>query len=127
MTTYLVDTHAAIWFATGDERVSDAVRAVMADPATELLVSVVSAWEYMQKLARRPEQLPVRIPFEMLVRRLFARTIDLQYRQHTHAFTLPPLHQDPFDRMLVAQAIDHGAILLTRDRRIRQYDVPTFW
>ena len=127
MTTYLLDTHAAIWFVTGDARVSQAVRDAIRDPATDLLVSVVSGWEYMQKLARKPDRLPLNIPFEMIVRRLQAQTIDLEYRQHTHAYTLPPLHHDPFDRMLIAQAIDQGAVIMTRDHRVRQYDVATLW
>jgi PIN domain nuclease of toxin-antitoxin system len=127
MTTYLVDTHVAIWFVTGDERISSNVRDAMRAPDTDLLISVVSGWEYMQKLASRPERLPVQVPFEEIVRRLKAVRIDLEYQQHTYAYTLPMHHTDPFDRMLIAQALDRGVIIMTRDRLIRQYDVPTFW
>ena len=127
MTTYLLDTHAAIWFVRGDKRVSQTMHDVIADPATDLLISVVSGWEYMQKLARKPDRLPIRVPFEMIVRRLKAETLDLEYRQHTHAYTLPPHHGDPFDRMLIAQALDNGLTILTRDKKISQYDVMTLW
>ncbi len=127
MTAYLLDTHAAIWFVTGDERVSKGVRDLIEQGSTSLFISVVSAWEYMHKLAFKPDGLPLQSPFSEIVRRLAASTLDLEYRQHSHAYSLPQFHSDPFDRMLIAQALDQGLTLVTRDARVRQYPVPTFW
>lgn len=92
-----------------------------------MYVSVVAGWEYLQKLLLRPDRLPLRFPFESAVRRLHLQTLPLEYRQHTHAYALPDIHRDPFDRMMIAQALDHDLTFVTRDASIRKYPVRTIW
>lgn len=120
----LLDTHAYIWLRVEPTRVPAKTRAAVAD-ADLVLVSVVSGWEIELKVASgklRPigtfgdgmhnsgyVELPV-------------------YGKHVDALRELPLHhRDPFDRMLVAQARAEGATLVTADRDIRAYAVPTLW
>jgi PIN domain nuclease of toxin-antitoxin system len=123
----LLDTHVVIWWIEGSVQISDTARDAITDPDASLFVSAVAAWEYMQKLLLRPGRLSVKLPFEMMVRRLRLQTLPFEYRQHTHAFTLPDIHRDPFDRMMIAQALDQELTIVTRDRHIRRYPVPTLW
>ena len=63
----------------------------------------------------------------MIVRRLHLQMLPLEYRQHTRAYTLPDIHRDPFDRMMIAQALDHDLTIVTCDSKIHGYPVPTIW
>jgi PIN domain nuclease of toxin-antitoxin system len=121
----LLDTHLLIWAADGIERVPAGARALMADPGNELLFSVASLWEIAIKsgLNRRDFQVDAR----MLRRGL----IDNGYRElpilSEHAVAidaLPPIHKDPFDRLLIAQATVEGITLLTNDVTVAQYHAP---
>ena len=123
----LLDTHVVIWWMTASPLISDKVRRAIAEPGASLHVSVVAGWEYMQKLRSRPDRLPIACPFEDAVRSLSLQTVPLEYRQHTYAYTLPDIHSDPFDRMMIAQALDGGFTMVTRDEMIRRYPVPTIW
>lgn len=127
MTKLLLDTHAVIWWMTGSTRLSDTAREALRAPGASLHVSVVAAWEYMHKLLVRPEKLPIKRPFEEAVRFLRLETVPLEYRHHTYAFTLPDIHRDPFDRMMIAQALDGGFTMVTCDKKIQRYSVPTLW
>ncbi|MFN7835551.1 MAG: type II toxin-antitoxin system VapC family toxin [Burkholderiaceae bacterium] len=118
----LLDTHLLIWAADSIERVPTGARALMADPANELLFSVASIWEVAIKRGlNRPD---FRVDARMLRRGL----LDNGYcelpilSEHAVAIdALPPIHKDPFDRLLIAQAMVEGIILLTDDATVAQY------
>ena len=119
----LLDTHALIWLNAEPERVPSRVRDALAE-ADEVYVSVVSAWEYGLKRRKRRALLPK--PFAELIGQL-AEPLGLEFACYTFAESLPPLHSDPFDRMLIAQALHHGLTLVSNDRMIGRYDVETLW
>lgn len=123
----LLDTHVVIWWMLGLPTISARASEALTNPEADLYVSVVSAWEYMHKLRVRPDKLPLQLTFESAVRRLKLQTVSLEYRQHTHAYTLPDIHRDPFDRMIIAQALDNDFTIVTKDEKIRRYAVPTIW
>lgn len=121
----LLDTHVLLWAAGEPGRLSPATRALLDDPENELLFSSASLWEIVIKhgLGREDFQVDVRV--------LRRGLLDNGYRELAmtgeHAVAigdLPPLHKDPFDRMLIAQAMAEGIILLTVDPLLARYPAP---
>ena len=121
----LLDTHLLLWAAGEPNRLSKRVRALVNNPENDLLFSAASLWEIAikSKLDRRDFQVDVR-----LLRR---GLLDHGYNElpvgsdHVVAIeSLPAIHKDPFDRMLVAQATVEGITLLTSDSLVAQYPGP---
>ncbi len=122
---FLLDTHALLWAEMAPETLSEAARTALSAPGAELLVSAVSALEIAikWKLGRLKLPLP---PGEFLRTRLARSRIaalPVSVEHAAHVASLPLLHNDPFDRLLVAQAQLEGLILITRDEWIPRYDV----
>ena len=121
----LLDTHLLLWAADSLERVPVGARALMADLENELLFSVVSLWEVAIKSGlNRPD-------FQVDARLLRRGLIDNGYvelpisGEHAVAVdTLPSIHKDPFDRLLMAQATVEGFVLLTNDATLSRYPGP---
>jgi PIN domain nuclease of toxin-antitoxin system len=121
----LLDTHLLLWAAHKPERLSKTARALIASPENELLFSAASFWEIAIKQGlRRPD-------FRVDTRLLFRGLLDNGYTElpitSEHAMRLdllPPGHKDPFDRLLVAQALAEGITLLTSDRKLAAYEGP---
>ncbi len=84
----------------------------------------MSAWEYGIKRSRCPHQL--REPFHELLTSEYRR-LDLGFEIHSFAEDLPTIHRDPFDRMLIAQALSLDLTLVTADKIMRRYPVSTYW
>jgi PIN domain nuclease of toxin-antitoxin system len=121
----LLDTHAALWFLSGDERLGENARRHLVDDANQVLLSAAVVWEVAVK--RSLGKLVV--PDEYLSLLLDAGVQPLAVRvDHAAALEqLPPHHRDPFDRMLVAQADIEGAALVSRDDKLRRYGVTLIW
>jgi len=122
----LLDTHIFLWLLTDPERLGESLQ-VAEDPANELVVSAASSWEIAIKY--RLGRLALPEPPERYVpdrlREIGGTALAIE---HTHALAvaaLPPLHRDPFDRLLIAQAGRLGIPILTADRAIVAYDVET--
>jgi PIN domain nuclease of toxin-antitoxin system len=126
MAMLLTDTHALIWFAADDHRLSRAARAALVDPQQEVFVSVVCYWEIEVKRLRSSEFSPPE-PVRALMDRAGFRPLGMDFDVPVRLAGLPRVHGDPFDRMLVAQALHHGLTLVTGDRALRRYPVPTLW
>jgi PIN domain nuclease of toxin-antitoxin system len=125
----LLDTCAFLWIAADAPELSAIARDLFANRSNDVFLSAVSAWEIAVKhtLGRLP--LPAR-PVNFVVeqrRKHLIEPLPLEEEAALHLLNLPPLHRDPFDRMLVCQAIAHGLAILTPDERIRQYPVRTAW
>jgi len=121
----LIDTHLLLWAAAEPDRLPDPARETMSDPAAQLFFSAASIWEVAIKFARgRPD-----FTFDPSVVRaglVAAGYVELPIKSvHCAATaTLPAIHTDPFDRILVAQAIVEGITLLTHDKILAQYPAP---
>jgi PIN domain nuclease of toxin-antitoxin system len=121
----LLDTHLLLWAAGQPESLSDAARSLMADPDNALLFSAASLWEVAIKHGLgRPD-------FRVDPRLLRRGLIDNGYgelaitSEHAVAIdSLPAIHKDPFDRILVAQATIEGIVLLTADPVVARYPGP---
>ncbi len=125
----LLDTATFLWTCLDSPQLSAEARRVFADPDNDVVLSAVSAWEIAVKhaLGRLPLPEP---PDRFLPRQREAHgvgSMTLDEETALHVLRLPTLHRDPFDRMLVCQAIVHGMTLLTPDPLITQYPVRTVW
>ncbi len=118
----LLDTHIALWAITDDPVLGDKATRLIGDPDNELFVSSVSILEIAIKRTRRPESLA--ISAEEVRRKLDAagyRFLDVSAVHAAAVETLPLVHGDPFDRLLVAQALSEPLRLVTRDRAVAAY------
>jgi PIN domain nuclease of toxin-antitoxin system len=125
----LLDSCTFLWIIEGGEQLSSDARALFTNPENEVFLSAVSAWEIAQKNAMG--KLPTPEPVDRFVRQHRVRHgISPLALDEESVFQLPRLplhHRDPFDRMLVCQAIAHGLALLTPDPQIAQYPVRVIW
>lgn len=124
---YLIDTGCWLWWNGSPERLSPIAHAAIGDARSTVYFSAASAWEIAIKTAlgklRLPDTVERYLPRRLESNNMQVLPIDLH---HTLAVaTLPPLHRDPFDRLLVAQARAESLTLITADESIRQYDVAT--
>ena len=125
----LVDTHAFLWAVASPSRLSERAREVLLDASTELFLSGASAYEIAVKAAKGHLLLPDE-PGRFLATRmpmLGMTELAISAKHAAAAAALPPIHADPWDRLLIAQAQMEGIAVLTSDRHIRRYDVETIW
>jgi PIN domain nuclease of toxin-antitoxin system len=115
----LLDTHVAVWWLDGDRRLSKATRAAI-ESAAEAYVSVVSLWEIFIKQDKGRLDLPA--GFVNALRDDFA-DLPLTVDHVLEGRALPGVHRDPFDRMLVAQAIAEGLTIVTADHALANFQV----
>ena len=120
----LLDTHVFVWWSDDDRRLVRAVREAIAG-ADVVFVSAASAWEVAIKSALG--RLRIALPFERAVEINQFHELPITFRHTAAVGTLPLHHGDPFDRLLVAQAQAERLVLVTHDRRLEHYDVPTLW
>jgi len=125
----LLDTCTFLWIASESPRLTKSAIAAFLDLSNERFLSAASAWEIAIKYASGRLPLPKRP--DILVPRIREasgiQSLDIDEESALHASKLPGLHADPFDRMLVAQAIVHGMTILTPDPEIEQYGVRVLW
>ncbi|MCC7483934.1 MAG: type II toxin-antitoxin system VapC family toxin [Burkholderiales bacterium] len=125
----LLDTCTFLWMVGDKARLSDACRSILVDPANDVLLSSVSAWEICVKAGLGG--LTLAEPAERFIPRY--RTmhevseLPLDEPSVLQLVHLPAIHKDPFDRMLICQAIAHGLTILTPDPLIIRYPVRTAW
>ena len=125
----LLDTCTFLWIVTDDEALSTESRKQFSDPANEVFLSAISGWEIMLKYSLAKLSLP--LPLEQFLFTQRSRhhidALPLHEEATVHLPKLPALHKDPFDRMLICQAIQHELTILTPDPLITQYAVRTVW
>lgn len=122
----LLDTHALIWWLEDSERLGERTRAAMRNPTANLFISVVSVWEMSIKTAIGRLRLAVNP--EDSIPELFAagfQSLPIHFRHAFGVRHLPPHHNDPFDRMLIAQAKCEELAIVTADPAFSAYGVPT--
>ncbi len=122
----LLDTHIFLWLNAEPERLGDHLRSVE-NAGTELIVSAVSSWEIAIKygLGRLPLPEPPERYVPERMRVIGARALAIEHRHALAVAALPPLHRDPFDRLLVAQAGLLDVPIMTADPELAQYPVRT--
>jgi len=124
----LLDTSVLIWIATDEARLSAAAVAAYRDRSNTAFVSVVSLWEMLVK--HRLGKLPLPAPIADLLRPMRTHgvsTIALNESAVLRLSSLPDIHRDPFDRMLICQALDEGLTIVTPDQLMKSYPVASMW
>lgn len=125
----LLDTHALLWWLFDHPKLSSPARSAIANQQNKIVVSAASAWEITTKhrLGRLPEagDVPVHLPHRLNRARLAVLNISLEHAMAAGA--LPGPHEDPLDRMLVAQARIEDLAVATTDQVFRDYDVAVIW
>lgn len=121
MKRILLDTHALLWWLADDPALGEQARAAIAEPRNEVLVSAASIWEIGIK--RHKGLIDAPADLEALVEDEGFGKLPISLFHAQQAASLPAIHRDPFDRMLVAQAQAEGLELLTADETIPSYGV----
>jgi PIN domain nuclease of toxin-antitoxin system len=125
----LIDTHVFLWFITSDPRLSPSARQIISAGSNEVLLSVASVWEVAIKASTG--RLPLPAPVDQLVpQQLRINRIGLLPIEPRHVYEvvgLPFHHRDPFDRLLIAQAISEGVPLVSADTAFDAYPVQRLW
>ena len=121
----LLDTHIFLWFISGDHQLADAVRDAIRDTGNEVYLSVASIWEAIIKyklgklpLPKSPE---VYLPEQRRLHQITSLSIDEDCMKQLAS--LPMLHKDPFDRLLISQAKQYGMSIATVDNAVKAYSV----
>jgi len=121
----LLDTHVLLWAAGQPDRLPPAIRELLEEPLNELVFSVASLWEIAIKrsLDRQDFQVDARLLRRGLLENGY-RELEIKGEHAVAIGGLPPIHKDPFDRILVAQSMVEGIMLLTADPQVAQYPGP---
>lgn len=122
----LLDLHVFLWYIAADPKLPARYKAAIEDDSHEVFLSVVSVWEAVIKnmLGKLPFPRPPAeyLPEQRRVHNITSLSVD--EGALPHLATLPPHHNDPFDRLLIAQALQHGFTLLSVDATVTAYPVP---
>lgn len=122
----MVDTHVLLWSLAGEDHLLPPVaRRALASLATDAVVSAATAWEIEIKRALGKLSAPDDLPEALAAGGYRALPVSVDHA--VAAGRLPPHHRDPFDRMLVAQAVVEGLTIVTGDPHFSPYDVPVLW
>ncbi|MBD2489946.1 type II toxin-antitoxin system VapC family toxin [Aulosira sp. FACHB-615] len=125
----LLDTHTFIWWVIDDNRLSSTARNIIADPGNNLFFSAASAWEIVIKVRlgklNLPEPPETYIPSRLTINRF--ESLPIQMNHALQVVNLPALHQDPFDRIIIAQSQVEKMPIITVDNKITQYPVDVIW
>ena len=130
MNEILLDTHAFLWWALDPKKLPSRLLAMMQNPETRIVFSAVSSWEAQIKIGLG--KLTLTEPLRKVVERELVHNnwevLAIRLEHTWHLAELPPLHKDPFDRLLIAQALAEKLVLVTCDPLVAQYpEVMTMW
>jgi PIN domain nuclease of toxin-antitoxin system len=121
----LIDSHAFLWWSEASSSLSSAAHGAIADPANKVLVSVVALWELTIKASAGKLSVPADL--ETMVANQGFAVLSVTFPHLRCLAGLPRIHGDPFDRMMIAQALADGIPIATSDRRFAAYGVQIVW
>lgn len=125
----LLDTHALLWFLLDDEHLSAAAKALIIDSANDVEISPASYWEIAIKISLRKYHLPesLEVFFEREIATNAFRLLAIEPRHVAPLTSLPFYHRDPFDRLLIAQAMVEAIPIVSNDPAFDAYPVTRLW
>ncbi|NEQ74571.1 MAG: type II toxin-antitoxin system VapC family toxin [Okeania sp. SIO2C9] len=125
----LLDTHIFLWFITNNKRLADKYYDAISNQDNEIYLSVVSVWEatikYQLGKLPLPESPEIYLPQQREIHLIYS--LSIAETTITQLAKLPPLHNDPFDRLLLCQSLEHDLIIITEDQAILSYPMVKFF
>ncbi|ARV61282.1 twitching motility protein PilT [Nostocales cyanobacterium HT-58-2] len=125
----LLDTHAFLWWVTDDSRLSPTAKSIITDSSNLLFLSAASVWEIVIKVRlgklTLPEPLETYIPSRLTMNRI--ESLPITFIHTLQVSHLPDLHQDPFDRIIIAQSQVEKMPIVTVDSKMAQYPIAVIW
>jgi PIN domain nuclease of toxin-antitoxin system len=124
----LIDTHAFLWFITGDKQLPEKTVKLIGDSDNKCFVSIASIWEIVIKLSLN--KLEIKGGFKTIEDFLENNDVEILSIDLSHTKKLLKLehsHNDPFDRMIISQAIAEKMVVITKDRFFKEYNVKVIW
>jgi PIN domain nuclease of toxin-antitoxin system len=125
---YLLDTHAFLWFVSGDKQLPESAKRIIGNIDESCFLSAASLWEITIKLQNNKLDLGLSLKelFDFADRNQI-EIIPINYEHLLQLSKLPVHHNDPFDRLIIAQAISEELIVITRDKLFKNYKVKQIW
>lgn len=126
---YLSDTHALLWIVDRNSQLSNTAQEIYLDEDNEILISIVSIWEMAIKISLKRLIIPGNLP-EFVKEHVIGNNIQILNISLSHIYRLETLqyhHRDPFDRLLISQAIEENIPIISSDNRFDQYGVNRIW
>ncbi len=124
----LLDTHTLIWFITGNPEISEKAKTEIETKQGDIFVSIASIWEMAIKI--NVQKLKLEIAFESFIEKILQNSFEIlpvTLDDSITVSTLPLLHRDPFDRMIIAQAQNLHLQIITKDSVFKDYNVSVLW
>jgi PIN domain nuclease of toxin-antitoxin system len=118
----LADSCVLVWWLDDPKLLAAQARTAIADPRNEVFFSAASVWELGLKIRKGKLQMPSNFAGVLLQDGFSSLPVTVDHA--ARSILLPPVHEDPFDRLLVAQAMEEGLVIVTRDGVIPEYPVP---
>ncbi len=125
---YLLDTHTLIWFIEGDGKLHQNLKSAIENPENQIFVSIVTFWEIAIKQSLN--KLELNNSIEDYINKVTENNIAIVSVSFEHILkltTLPFYHRDPFDRMLIVQAIIENMVVISKDTHFADYEVTILW
>ena len=125
---YLLDTHTLIWFLSGEDNLSDKSKEVIENPENSNFISIASIWELAIKISLG--KFKFEQGFKKFLELIDANGFEIIPISFEHALrlsTLEFIHRDPFDRLIVVQAMTDNLTVITRDENMAKYEIKTLW
>ena len=125
---YLLDTHAFLWFINGSIELSPKAKSIIQNPKNAIFLSIASFWEIAIKL--NIGKLAIDMPFEEMKKEADKndfQILPIQFEDTLLLTSLELFHKDPFDRILISQAIQNNLVIITRDSNFDAYPVRIIW
>lgn len=125
---FLLDTHVFLWFVSGDKKLPISIKKKIEDINQACFLSAASLWEITIKY--QIGKLELKISLADLFDCVAINQIEIVPITYDHLLTLsslPKLHNDPFDRLIVSQAIAENFVLITQDKKLRKYKIKHLW
>ncbi len=124
----LLDTHAFLWYFQDSDRISFEVTAILESPVNKLNLSIASLWEISIKMGLGKLNLPV--PFyelQSILDQFLIKILPITFTDTEYYQSLPLHHRDPFDRILISQAINHSLVIISADVAFDAYPIQRMW
>lgn len=121
---YLVDTHVFLWWLNADKRLKKSTREIIEHPNNQIIASVVNGWEISIK--RKTRKLTLKTTVEECFKLASFEVLTISLNHILKLDTLPLYHKDPFDRLLIAQAMVEKLTIITDDTKIRKYNIDVY-